>query len=70
MSFFFRTNRLNLVSEENFGAAPPMGSVNDIKITNTVRYSVEWLCYNFSSMLEWVDTEQHVLSTDGYLSAL
>ena len=31
ISFSFLTKRLNLVSEENFGAAPPMGSVDDIK---------------------------------------
>ena len=38
--FSFLTKRLNLVSEENFGAAPPIGSADNIK-------NYEWLWFSY-----------------------
>ena len=48
ISFSFLTNRLSLVSFENFGAAPPMGAIDNTKFTNArflLQYSLLPKCW-------------------------
>ena len=44
-SFSFLTKRLNFVSEENFGAAPPMGSVDNVRKVDNGNNGLQKLFY-------------------------